>query len=104
MFKAMILLQRKPAMSAEDFQSWWLNDHAPMASRLPGLRKAAFNVVNDENAEFDGVSELWFDSQADFEAAYASELGKSVAADSMANVSRRERLLVEEHLLTPTAT
>lgn len=104
MFKAMILLQRKPEMTANEFQTWWLKDHAPMASRLPGLRKAAFNVIKDDEAEFDGVSELWFDNQSDFEAAYASELGQSVAADSMANVSRRERLFVEEHILTPTAT
>jgi len=86
MFKAMILLQRKTEMSAADFQTWWLSDHAPMASQLPGLRKAVFNVVSDENAEYDGVSELWFDSKADFEAAYASEL------------------LVEENVLTlPTS-
>jgi hypothetical protein len=47
------------------------------------------------------VSELWFDSQADFEAAYASEIGKQVVADSMANVSSRVRLFVTENHLTP---
>ena len=31
------------------------------------------------------------------EAAYASEIGKQVAADSMAHVAKRERLLVAEH-------
>jgi len=48
-------------------------------------------------AGVDGVSELWFESQAAFEAAYASEIGQRVAADSMAHVARRERLLVAEH-------
>ena len=43
------------------------------------------------------MSELWFDSQAAFEAAYASDIGKAVAADSLAHVGRRERLFVNEH-------
>ncbi len=54
-------------------------------------------MVESEEAPYDGVSELWFDSREDFEAAYASEHGQWVAADSLAHVGRRERLLVEEH-------
>ena len=46
-----------------------------------------------------GVSELWFESQAAFESAYASGHGRAVAADSMAHVSRRERMFVVEHVL-----
>ena len=44
---------------------------------------------------------MWFDSQAEFEAAYESEIGKEVVADSMANVSSRVRLFVTENPLTP---
>jgi hypothetical protein len=42
---------------------------------------------------------LWFDSQSDFEAAYASEIGKSVVADSLANVSGRRRMFVVENII-----
>jgi hypothetical protein len=45
------------------------------------------------------VSELWFDTQGDFEAAYASEIGKSVVADSLANVSGRRRMFVVENTI-----
>jgi len=45
----------------------------------------------------DGIAELWFDSQADFEAAYATDIGKAVAQDSLDNVSARVRFLIEEH-------
>jgi uncharacterized protein (TIGR02118 family) len=73
-----------------------------LAEQLPGLRKGVFNEVGSPAAgEPDGVSELWFDSQADFEAAYASEIGKHVVADSMANVSSRVRMFVTENPLTP---
>ena len=54
-------------------------------------------------AAFDGVSELWFDAQADFEAAYATPHGQAVAADSMAHVSRRERFFVAEHRIVARA-
>jgi len=97
MFKAMILLKRKETHSFAEFETWWLRDHVPLAKQLPGLRKAVMNlVIGDGEGAYDGVSELWFDSQEDFEQAYASEIGKTVAADSMANVSRRERMLVTE--------
>jgi len=93
--KAIILLTRRDGDTVEDFHRWWLEEHAPLARELPGLRKLVFNVVQGE-AEIDGVSELWFDSVADFEAAYASEIGQRVAADSLAHVGGRVRLLVDE--------
>ena len=100
MFKAIILLTAGDDMSHDDFVSWWLNEHAPLARQLPKLRKATFNVVDSpQPGQPNGVSELWFDTQADFDAAYSSEIGKSVVADSMAHVSGRVRLIVAENLV-----
>lgn len=89
-------------MSFSEFSKWWLNDHALLARQLPRLKKAVFNISSSDGAsEFDGVSELWFESEDQFDAAYASEIGKAVAADSLSKVSRRERILVREHLIFP---
>lgn len=99
MFKAIILLTRAEGTSREEFRSWWLERHAPLARRLPGLRRLVFNVVETDDAPCDGISELWFDTQADFEAAYESEVGQRVAADSLANVGGRVRLFVDEQPL-----
>lgn len=97
-FKAIILLTRREGMSREEFAEWWLERHAPLAAQLPAVRDARFNLVlGDETGGVDGISELWFDSQYAFEAAYDSEIGRSVAADSLAHVSGRQRLFVEEH-------
>lgn len=96
MFKAVILLSRRDDMTREEFRRWWTEEHAPLARALPGLRRLVFNVVSDADAPYDGVSELWFDSREAFDAAYATEHGKAVAADSMANVKGRVRLPVEE--------
>jgi uncharacterized protein (TIGR02118 family) len=99
-FKAVILLTRRQDMTADDFRDWWLVAHAPLARQLPKLRGLRFNLVTDDGSTgVDGISELWFDSRDDFDAAYATEIGQQVAADSMAHVSARQRLLVEENLL-----
>lgn len=99
MFKAIITLSRRPDMTHEGFVEWWIGEHRPLAARLPRVRRVVFNVVDSAPAEagIDGISELWFDSQADFEAAYATDIGKAVAADSLAHVSGRVRLFVTEH-------
>ena len=104
MFKAMILLKRRDGLGCDEFRHWWLETHAPLARRLPGLRRAVFNLVEGDGAgDYDGVSELWFDSEDDFKAAYASDVGREVAADSLSRVSKRERLLVTEHQVHPPA-
>lgn len=97
-FKAIILLKRNEGLSREAFADWWLNEHATLAAQLPGLRRLCFNLAtNEEDPLYDGVSELWFDTQADFEAAYHTEIGKRVAQDSLSKVSKRDRLLVQEN-------
>ena len=96
MFKAIILLTRKDGMSRSEFRNWMLVGHSPLARQLSGLRKLVFNVVVNEDAPYDGVSELWFDSREGFDAAYATEIGKAVAGDSLANVKARIRLFVDE--------
>jgi len=98
-FKAIILLARREDATREEFRDWWLGRHAELARGLPGLRGLRFNIVEGDDAPFDGVSELWFDSREAFEDAYTTEHGRRVAEDSLANVSRRERLYVTEHVL-----
>lgn len=98
MFKVIILLTRRDDMTPQGFADWWLDEHAPLARKLPRLRRATFNLVTSGGG-IDGVSELWFDSQADFEAAYAGDDGRAVVADSVAHVAKRERLFVTEHVL-----
>ena len=100
MFKAMILLKRKDGLTIQEFKNWWLNEHSPMASKLPNVKKLCFNlVVGEENQEYDGIAEQWFETEEDFLSAYQSDHGKKVAADSMSKVSKRARLFVSEHFI-----
>lgn len=100
MFKAMILLARRDDTGTDAFRSWLLDRHAPLAATLPGLRRLTYNIVDGDDAPYDAVAELWFDTRASFDAAYATEIGVAVAADSMANVRSRTRLFVDERPIT----
>lgn len=95
MFKAMIMLTRRADMSHEQFVQWWLEEHAPLAKQLPNVREIRFNDVTDGDG-IDGITELWFDSRADFEAAYGSDIGMAVAQDSLDHVTSRVRLSINE--------
>ncbi|MEM7207945.1 MAG: EthD family reductase [Pseudomonadota bacterium] len=102
MFKAIILLKRNDDWNIDDFHSWYLNDHKPLVRELPGLQKANFNLIKAEGeSDFDTASELWFENEAALNAAYASEIGQRVAADSLSKVKNRVRLLAEQHEIFP---
>lgn len=88
-------------MSHEEFTDWWVNEHSALARQLPGVREIRFNEVI-EGEEIDGIAELWFDDRASFEAAYSTDVGASVAQDSLDHVASRVRLFVNENQILPT--
>jgi uncharacterized protein (TIGR02118 family) len=78
MIKIMFCLRRLPSLSPEEFQLYWRETHAPLVQRvapLLGIRRyvqsqrfadAALdggNAVRGGAAIYDGVAELWFDSE-----------------------------------------
>ena len=75
-----ISMLRGKGVSREEFHSYWLNVHGPLAMRLPGLRKYSQNhfVADLPKAsrrgsfKFDGLGCMWFDNIADMEHALAS--------------------------------
>lgn len=103
MIKAVVLLKRKDELTAEDFAQWLLKEHVPMVLKLPDLRRYQVNISEDPGDDFDGFSELWFDSEEAMLAAYGTELGKAVAADSLAHVKLRKRFVVREHPFDPAS-
>ncbi len=102
MFKVIFLVKRRADMSREDYQAYSTEQHAPIVAGLPGIRKYIVNYSLAANPEdepvHDGIVELWFDQQADFEAALASDSGQRALADqdNFLDVSRTVVLPVSE--------
>lgn len=84
---ALIGILKKPAgMDTATFRKWWLEEHAMGARLLPKLRKyvvyplvKGFDPTTGEPSgepSSDGVAFLWFDSEEDLRAAFATSLGR----------------------------
>jgi len=99
LIKVFSLLKRRPDMSLQDFRKWILEEHSKLALSITALRRYTLNVLREDEpeAEFDAVSEMWFDGEEAYRAAFLSEQGKEAARDVMAHCSRRTHLVVQEH-------
>jgi len=104
MVKIVWMLKRAEHLSQEEFERWWTEQHVPVARTAPGLRRYIVNLPRlddlagrpaDESA-WDGVAEQWFDDDEALNAAYSRPVAADVRADTMAHVSRLERLIVRE--------
>lgn len=104
MIRRVALLRRAPLLTKQEFVDHWLEQHAPLARDLPGLRGYRINVIAGEGneTEWDGLGELWFDSAAAAAAAFeTAPLSEMVAADLGAFVGERKAFFVEEHVIVP---
>lgn len=82
--KRLGILRKKEGLSHEAFVEHWLHHHAVLCAKLPGLRRYSVNLVDRERFPkfgYDGFSELWFDSEEDLKAAFASPEGVTLLAD-----------------------
>jgi uncharacterized protein (TIGR02118 family) len=100
MIKVMSLMKRKEGMAFAGFKAWLLDEHVNFARNIPGLRKYTANALVAENpdAPYDGVTELFFDSEAAMAEAFGTDAGKAAGGDAAAHCSNRFRMVCEEKL------
>jgi uncharacterized protein (TIGR02118 family) len=109
MYKHIALLVRKEGMSHEAFREYWENQHTPLARDIEGVVRYHTVYPSDpENAEFDGVAELYFETLEDLHAALGSpgsrdyDPTREVAAkaredvDNFLAIEQRPRFIGEE--------
>ena len=100
MLKLTFCLRRLPKLSLAEFQDYWLNKHGPLVRslqpalgmvryaqlhRLPGDLADGMRRVRGAPAPYDGVAELWWDSEDTWRAASrnpaAREAGRVLLED-----------------------
>jgi uncharacterized protein (TIGR02118 family) len=96
--KVISLIKRREDMSLDEFRTWAIEQHAPKGKELPGLREYRMSVVeqDDPALPYHAVSELYFDDEEAFAAAFATEAGKAAGADVAAHAADRIRLVTRE--------
>lgn len=103
MIKRVSLLRRRADLSVAEFFVHWSGPHVDIVRQLPGLRGLRLGPVQSwspQDAAWDGVGEVWFESIADAEAAFASEPCRSLLiADRKLFVAELQSCFVTEHTL-----
>ena len=96
MIRLVFALRRKPILSREAFQDYWLNQHAPLvasfATDMNILRYVQTHTLDDPaNAgaqkargnmepEYDGVAELWWATESGLEATLQTDAAKKAGS------------------------
>jgi uncharacterized protein (TIGR02118 family) len=106
MVKLISLNKRKPGVSREEFSRRWINEHAALASQLPGLRGYRLNLTigpqssgNLPDPIYDGIAELWWDSIEAMEEAFADGIGQLAVADADEFFEACVLVYAEEHII-----
>ena len=108
MIKTIGLLTRKQDWTPEQFVKYWVEIHAPLAHKVPGLRRYVQSHIRDERTradipatevEIDGIAELWFDDQAALETASRTPEMKALHADGALFIGRIKSYIVEEKII-----
>ena len=112
MYKHVALLVRQDGMSHAEFVDYWQQNHTPIAKNIEGVVRYQQVLPTDaENAEFDGLAELYFETLEDLHEALGSpgsrdyDPTKEVAAEAREDVNNflaveeRPRIIGEERVV-----
>lgn len=86
--KSLYLTLRKPGMSVVKFQKHWLEKHAPLIPKIPGLlgytqAHVLPEIYEQEPPCFDGVAELWWPDIETFLTAWNSKEHRDEQVDDL---------------------
>lgn len=99
MYKVLGLLKRPEGMTVEEFRGWWLEEHAPKVKKWAGLKAYNINLTLADDAPFDGVAEVWFESEQEAREVFDTAEGQVARASATSNSSQIVILLAEEHVI-----
>jgi len=105
-FKVITLRKRKPGLDVEAFQAYWRDRHGPLLARCKDLRRyvqSAALVQGYAKGEllYDGIDEMWFDSEAAFDAFRQDPAQAEIAADEAQFLDRSRSVVmpVDVHVI-----
>ena len=103
MIKWIVALKYRADRSKETCRQYWIEQHAPLALNLIGLKRyvQSHRVVGAEdigNAPYDGYGSLWFETEAAAKQALASPqmAGLKADADHFADAAGTKQFLARE--------
>jgi len=120
MIKLVYVIDRRPDVPEAEFYRYWLEDHGPLVRRHAKAIRAkkyvqshlidtpaneALRSARGMLEPIAGITEVWWDSIEDFQAAYSTPEGQAAGAelsadeDKFINVKTSQVFLTKEHLI-----
>ena len=106
MYKVVTLYKRKAGIDVAAFQQRWLDKHSLIATRTLGLRRYVQSHALPQGYKkgeliYDGISEMWFDSELAYRDASASDACSKVLEDAAAftDDSKTVVMTVDVHVI-----
>ena len=120
MIKFVMCITRRPGMSRDEFRDYWINRHGPYFMQNASAMRAkkyvqsltldtplneGLRASRGMRAEYDGVAEVWFESEADLMEGMSSpegqKLGEALLEDekNFIDHSKSSAFIVEEREL-----
>ena len=118
MIKFVMCITRHPSLTREEFKDYWLNKHGPFyMENADAMRAKKYVQAHTMNTplneglrnsrgmmpEYDGVAEVWFDSEEELMAGMSSPEGQKLGAalledeGNFVDHSKSSAFIVEEH-------
>ena len=110
MIKTVSLLTRKAGMSHDEFVDRWVNEHAPLAHAVPGLRRYVLTLIESQperadipshDIEVDGIAELWYDDLEAMRVAAATHEMRALRAHGAEVIGRIKNYVTTEKQVIP---
>ena len=109
MIRAFFCVTKKPGMSDEEFHRYWKEVHAPIAAKIPGIRRyvqhhtAYPNLLESMGVpSYDGAAEIWVDDFASLERVVSTpEIARAFEdhPNFLADNTRCALFITEEHVV-----
>jgi hypothetical protein len=98
MAKALVFVKRARGVERAAWYPWLLDEHAPRATKLPGVRRYTVSLEAEGlERDFDALLEFSFDDTKAAQRAFDSAAAKSLSAELESRAAQLERLTVAEH-------
>jgi uncharacterized protein (TIGR02118 family) len=103
LFKLVFAVMFKDGEKEASFDHW-INNHPPLILEIPGVVKYVQNEILEDlgGTTFDGISEIWFEDKAAYDAAMASEHWANVVqpdGNNFLNWEKTGAAVMKEHVL-----
>ncbi len=104
MFDVIFLVKRNPKMTQAEFADYWVNEHTPLTSKVPGVTSYVCYTATgapEGTPAYDGIAILTFENEEAYTRGIASEEFIAAIADApnFQNTESTTAILADRHVI-----